>query len=160
MVNIVKDNDTHKQKLKESLSPRIRDLLFNLRNWPSHTTVKIVSTSWYPITAAQWQEYLYHVSLELGLGFRKSEILAVDDPGPGLSADKGAKIREDNRGTKEFLDNALFADDSTGNIKSAIMVCNTLYISKRKGLDNHDMNYIIQATNWTRKASTTWTEQF
>jgi len=41
----------------------------------------------------------------------------------------------------------MFADDSTGNIKSSIMVCNTLYMAKRKGLDNHDFNYIWESTH-------------
>ena len=145
---IASGNDTHLQNLLASLSSNVREFLSSLRNRGPEppVTVKIVSTSWYPITAAQWQEYLFYVSGILELGFTKDEILAVDDPGPGLSADKGAKIREDNDGTNEFLNNAMFADDSTGNIKSSIMVCNTLYMAKRKGLDNYDFDYIKAAT--------------
>ena len=144
MVNVVDGNDTHTANLEASLSENVIDFLKVLRN--ESITVKVVSTSWYPITAAQWQTYLHYVSQLLGLGFEFEEILAVDDPGPGKSADKGAKIREDNNGTKEFLSNAMFADDSTGNIKSALMVCNTLYMVNRKGLDENDMEYINEAT--------------
>jgi len=144
MVDVVDGNDTHTANLVASLSENVIEFLNALRK--EDITVKVVSTSWYPITAAQWQTYLYYVSELLDLGFEFEEILAVDDPGPGKSADKGAKIREDNNGTKEFLNNAMFADDSTGNIKSSIMVCNTLYMAKRKGLDNYDFDYIKAAT--------------
>ena len=93
MVKIIDGNDTATEILVNSLSMGIANFLKNLRS--KSISVKIVSTSWYPITADQWQEYLYYVSNLLGLGFVKEEILTVDDPGPGLSADKGAKIRED-----------------------------------------------------------------
>merc|ERR1719295_725969 len=119
MVKSIEGNDTETGILRDSLSMGIIDFLGELRN--KSITVKIVSTSWYPITADQWQEYLYHVSELLGLGFLKEEILTVDDPGPGLSADKGKKIREDNKNIDVFLDNAMFADDSYGNIKSSTM---------------------------------------
>ena len=143
MVKIIEGNDTETDILRSSLSMGIIDFLGELRN--KGITVKIVSTSWYPITADQWQEYLFHVSKLLGLGFLKEEILTVDDPGPGLSADKGKKIRDD-KNIEEFLDTAMFADDSSGNIKSSIMVCNTLYIIKRKGLSIADMKYIKTST--------------
>ena len=145
MVKIIEGNDTETGILRDSLSMGIIDFLEELRS--KSITVKIVSTSWYPITADQWQEYLYHVSELLGLGFLKEEILTVDDPGPGLSADKGKKIREDkNVEPPIFLDTAMFADDSSGNIKSSIMVCNTLYIIERKGLSETDMKYIKAST--------------
>ena len=140
MVKVIEGNDTETSILRDSLSMGIIDFLKELRS--RNITVKIVSTSWYPITADQWQEYLYYVSDLLGLGFFKEEILTVDDPGPGLSADKGAKIREDKNLEEGYLDSAMFADDSSGNIKSALMVCNTLYIIKRKGLSITDMSYI------------------
>ena len=144
MVKIIDGNDTATEILVNSLSTGIANFLKNLRS--KSISVKIVSTSWYPITADQWQEYLYYVSNLLGLGFVKEEILTLDDPGPGLSADKGAKIREDKNLEEGYLDTAIFADDSSGNIKSALMVCNTLYIIKRKGLSGRDMKYINAST--------------
>jgi len=144
MVKVIKGNDTVTGILRSSLSKGIEDFLGELRS--QGIIVKMVSTSWYPITADQWQEYLYHVSQILGLGFPKEDILTVDDPGPGLSADKGAKIRDDKQSTDGFLNTAMFADDSSGNIKSSIMVCNTLYMINRKGLSVADMEYIKAST--------------
>jgi len=92
MVGVVDGNDTHTANLEASLSENVIDFLKVLRN--ESITVKVVSTSWYPITAAQWQTYLYYVSELLDLGFEFEEILAVDDPGPGKSADKGAKFEK------------------------------------------------------------------
>ena len=149
MVKIIDGNDTATEILVNSLSTGIANFLKNLRS--NSISVKIVSTSWYPITADQWQEYLYYVSNLLGLGFVKEEILTVDDPGPGLSADKGAKIREDKNLEEGYLNTAMFADDSSGNIKSALMVCNTLYIIKRKGLSITDMSYIKASIKTFRK---------
>ena len=140
MVKVIKGNDTATEILRSSLSKGINIFLAKLRS--ENISVKIVSTSWYPITADQWQEYLYYVSNLLGLGFVKEEILTVDDPGPGLSADKGAKIREDKNLEEGYLNTAIFVDDSSENIKSALMVCNTLYLIKRKGLSKTDMRYI------------------
>ena len=149
MVKVIKGNDTATEILRSSLSKGINIFLAKLRS--ENISVKIVSTSWYPITADQWQEYLYYVSDLLGLGFLKQEILTVDDPGPGLSADKGTKIQEDNQLEGGFFDNAIFADDSSGNIKSALMVCNTFYIIERKGLSRKDMKYINASTKKFRK---------
>ena len=149
MVKIIKGNDTATEILLNSLSTGIANFLKKLRS--KSISVKIVSTSWYPITADQWQEYLYYVSNLLGLGFFKEEILTVDDPGPGLSADKGAKIREDKNLEEGYLDSAMFADDSSGNIKSALMVCNTLYLIERRGLSRRDMKYINASTKTFQK---------
>ena len=111
--------------------------------------VKIVSTSWFPIAEEQWQEYLFYVTNQFGLEFSKDQILAEEDPGPGLSADKGRTIREDYQEDYDpnvpaemqpFLSNAMFADDSTGNIKSALKVCNLLHMVERKGLGKSDMD--------------------
>ena len=93
MVKEVKGNDTATMILEQSMAQNIKNLLIELRD--KNITVKIVSTSWYPITESQWQEYLFYVSETLRLGFRREEILPLYDPGPGLSADKGQKIRAD-----------------------------------------------------------------
>merc|ERR1712062_620908 len=73
----------------------------------------------------------------------KDEILAVEDPGEGLSADKGQRIRNDQNITNDdFLSGAMFADDSTGNIRKAINVTNLLWMEERKGLGAGDIKYI------------------
>ena len=156
MVNEVANKTEDKMNLTASLGGNERLLemqtfLDELRN--ASIPVKIVSTSWYPITEAQWQEYLFYVSDLLNLGFFKDEILAVEDPGEGLSADKGKRIRKDQGDfddetpseMKPFYSDVMFADDSTGNIKSALKVCNLLYMVERKGLGKSDMDYIKKA---------------
>ena len=156
MVNEVANKTEDKMNLTASLGGNERLLemqtfLDELRN--ASIPVKIVSTSWYPITEAQWQEYLFYVSDLLNLGFFKDEILAVEDPGEGLSADKGRRIRKDQGDSddetpsemKPFYSDVMFADDSTGNIKSALKVCNLLYMVERKGLGKSDMDYIKKA---------------
>jgi len=118
--------------------------LGNLRE--ANASVKIVSTSWFPITEKQWQEYLYYITQQFELGFEKNEILTVLDPGVGKSADKGAKIQSD-AGIEDgnFLYQAIFADDSWGNIKSSRNICYTLYLRKREGLDLQDRDYILSS---------------
>ena len=74
----------------ESLG-RIKEFVNRLRS--AGASVKIVSTSWYPVTEVQWKQYLFNVTGLLNLGFSSDEILALADPGPGLSADKGAVIQ-------------------------------------------------------------------
>jgi len=109
--------------------------------------VFIVSTSWYPVNEEQWQAYLKYISDETGLGFPLDHIFAVEDPGPGLSADKGAVIKANMAKHGIMFDEALFADDSAGNIKSAQGVCNTLHLSKRAGLDDTDRDYITHVAS-------------
>ena len=152
MVNEISDETTNEIKKKDQaelvksmggpkrLKP-IQNFLDDLRE--ANVTVKVVSTSWYPITEAQWQEYLAYVSEVMELGFSKDEILAVEDPGENLSADKGQRIRDDqNIKEDEFVSDAMFADDSTGNIRSAINVTNLLWMEERKGLGERDIEYI------------------
>ena len=61
---------------------------------------------------------------------------------PGLSADKGKVIKQDMLEDEIEFNEALFSDDSTGNIKSAKDVCNTLLLPKRLGLDGTDCAYM------------------
>ena len=105
-------------------------------------SVKIVSTSWAPVTEEQWKEYLVNVTNSFDLGFAENETLSLEDPGPGLSADKGIVIKKDMEEDNVGFDNALFADDSQSNIQSAREVCNTLLLPKRVGLDGTDCAYI------------------
>jgi len=148
LFNVSNDNNT---ELVDSFGgdkrlAGIKSFLGNLRK--ANATVKIVSTSWFPITEKQWQEYLYYITQQFELGFEKNEVLTVLDPGPGLSANKGAKIQTD-AGVADgiYLNQAIFADDSWGNIKSARNILHTLYIRKREGLDRQDREYILSSVN-------------
>ena len=144
MVKEIKGNDTATMILEHSMAQNIKNFLTELRD--KNITVKIVSTAWYPITENQWQEYLFYISETLGLGFSREEILPLYDPGPGLSADKGQKIRVDLGVNQGRVETVMFADDSKSNIISSLDVCNSLYIIKRTGLKEHDMSFIKAST--------------
>jgi len=120
---------------------KVRSWLQRMRHL-MNGNVFIMSTSWYPVTGKQWQAYLFQVSELLDLGFKKDHILTLADPGPGLGADKGKAIRKHMRMHNAHAASTMFADDSGGNIKSAKGVCNTLYINKRQGMDDTDLQYI------------------
>ena len=164
MVNEIVDENTNEITIKDQAKlvnsmggperlKKIQNFLDDLRN--ANVTVKVVSTSWYPITEDQWQEYLAYVSDFLKLGFSKDEILAVEDPGEGLSADKGRRIRDDQNITvDDFVSDAMFADDSTGNIRSAINVTNLLWMEERKGLGEGDIKYIKYSIKMDSNAGT------
>ena len=123
--------------------PKIQNFLSDLRN--RSIAVKILSTTWFPITENQWQEYLFYVTNLLNLGFKKEDILAVEDPGPGLPANKGERIREDQN-TKAFQNQVIFADESTGSINSALNVSNLLWMKEGTGLGEEDMEFITKST--------------
>ena len=46
--------------------------------------VKIVSTSWAPITEEQWKQYLINVTSNFNFGFNENTTLSLEDPGPGM----------------------------------------------------------------------------
>ena len=119
---------------------RIRSFIKRLKS--KNANVKIVSTSWAPISAEQWQQYLMNITGTMDLGFEEDKILSLEDPGPGKSADKGNMIKRDMRNDDIEFDAGLFADDSRGNIRSAMRVCNTLLLPQRLGLDGTDCAYI------------------
>ena len=85
---------------------------------------------------------MINVTSSFNLGFDESTTLSLEDPGPGLSADKGKVIKQDMLEDEIEFNEALFSDDSTGNIKSAKDVCNTLLLPKRLGLDGTDCAYM------------------
>ena len=109
----------------------------------NNVAVKILSTSWFPITEPQWKNYLFNVTSKFGLGFQEDEILTIADPGPGKSACKGCIIQKDlNLDATQFSGETMFADDSWGNINSARNIANTLWLKKRIGLEDQDIDYI------------------
>ena len=104
--------------------------------------VKIVSTSWAPVTEKQWQTYLINVTNTFDLGFKDNNILSLEDPGPGIRADYGEAIRIDMEYNDLGFNEALLAGDGINNIKSAKGVCNTILLPKNVGLDENDCEYI------------------
>ena len=126
-------------------APRLRDLrqtLAKLRE--DGADVYMLSTSWYPVTAAQWAAYLLKADSAISkLGFDKDHVIALPVAVPGQGADKGAAI------VKKLLELGLgnnqcvFADDSKGNIQSAAGKCSTIWISQRHGLEASDLFYLL-----------------
>ena len=145
MVKEIKDSEFLTFLLHRTMVPGIKFFLNNLRS--KNVTVKIVSTSWYPITEHQWQEYLFYVSETLGLGFLKEEILTLNDPGPIYDTNKGKKIREDMDVNEGRVETAMFVDDSLYNIMHALDVCNSFYITGHKtGIKTSDKKFIKAST--------------
>ena len=107
-----------------------------------NANIKLVSTSWAPVTEKQWQEYLINVTNTFDLGFKNNDVLSLEDPGPGIRADYGEAIRRDMEYFDLGFNEALFAGDGIDNIKSAKGVCNTLLLPKNVGLDQTDCAYI------------------
>ena len=94
--------------------------------------------------------------------FPRDHILGLDDPGPGIQADKGSKLKEKLDELDMGIEKAecIFADDKLGNLNWANCngydadgdscddyggtrnYCDTLLIQEREGMDGTDMNYI------------------
>lgn len=119
---------------------RVQDMLETLRS--TDKEVFILSTSWEPVPGIEWAKYILKFSEMAELGFDMDHILSLDDPGVGISADKGAVAAETLESLGLEPDDALFADDSAGNIKSMTGKADTLYLPVRAGYDFTDMDYI------------------
>ena len=74
-------NLTHSFGGQERLK-RIKKFIERLRSKGGN--VKIVSTSWGPVTDKQWKKYLINVTSSFNLGFDESTTLSLEDPGPGM----------------------------------------------------------------------------
>ena len=109
--------------------------------------VRVLSTSWYPVGAAAWASYLERVAVLAELPFEPASeegeaIIALVDPGPGLSANKGAAIAERLDAWGLARRQALFVDDSAGNIESAGPYCDTVWLPQRQGIPESVLDYI------------------
>lgn len=128
----------------------------------------LISTSWDQVGAEAWANYLQTVSWRVGLGFVAADgsagngsdadfhrlqqrqqqegsatIIALADPGPGMSADKGAAIGASLDDWNISGSTALLIDDSDGNIHSAAKVCDTLWLPERAGMSIDAVNYVM-----------------
>lgn len=94
--------------------------------------------------------------------FPDSQILGLDDPGPGIQADKGSELSAalDALDFDVSMDQCIFLDDKLGNLNWANcegtdadgdscsdyggtrQICDTLLIQEREGMDGTDMNYV------------------
>jgi len=106
--------------------------------------VYILSTSWYPVTADQWKNYVLMTMEVANLGFDADHIISLPVAVPGQGADKGKAIQAKLAELKMTKEQCLFTDDSSGNIKSAQGICNTLWLTQRRGLEEADLFYMMQ----------------
>eukprot|EP01084_Bolivina_argentea_P314990 545630_1 len=109
----------------------------------------ILSTSWAPVPAEGWKNFIFRNFELAGLDtiFPKEKILTLDDPGVGIPADKGsvAEAKLVELGVTE-ASACIFSDDSSGNVASAAGKCDTNYLTARKGMDETDLNYVEART--------------
>ena len=98
--------------------------------------VVMLSASWDPTPANVWSAYLLQVLTDLKLGFDEEHINAVDDPGPGISADKGNKFVDIAKNIHAEVKRGVHCDDGW---KYPVQVMshggNGLHIGPLQGVD-------------------------
>jgi len=107
--------------------------------------IRVLSTSWYSINAASWTYFLSKVFLAAGLDhyLNMSTILALDDPGAGLAADKGSRLQtfmNDNNWTN--IHQGILSDDSPSNIAKTNGKGDWLQVTPRAGLAVDALEYL------------------
>eukprot|EP01084_Bolivina_argentea_P272481 463948_1 len=100
-------NDSRIARLKESYA-RAADDDSTIDN------IYILSTSWKPVPAAEWASFIHEVFRLGGITeFVEANILTLEDPGEGYTADKGAVLQAKLDELKITDQNAcIFSDDS------------------------------------------------
>jgi len=116
----------------------IKTLLNNKKN------VYICSTSWYPITALQWQTYIKYTMDYLKIPFKMNEILTIPAIPVSKKSQKGITIYNILKKNNVSYNEAIFYDDSLSNIQSAIGICITRWLNIRKGMKNIDISDVIR----------------
>ena len=128
---------------------RLRAFFAALASSDDVLQVRLLSTSWHPVGAEAWGAYLAEVTTAAGLRWSPATgevdggwIMALADPGPGLSADKGNAIAQRLATWGLAGGQALLVDDSEGNIVSAAGHCDTVWLPQRQGMSNLVLDYI------------------
>jgi len=106
--------------------------------------IKILSTSWYDLSAGAWQ-YAIHKMLDvanLSSYIPLKNILTLADPGDGIAADKGT-VMQTYLATRGWgPHNGLFCDDSPSNIKSANGKIDWMQIFPRTGMAQNQLVWV------------------
>lgn len=84
--------------------------------------VGFLSASWSPVPGAAWKLYLEHLVKEIGLTVAAENILGIDDPGPGLSAQKGEAFAAFATARGVPMENAIHVDNGDKYAKQAAEV--------------------------------------
>lgn len=126
---------------------RIQDFLRTIRR--ADTKVYILSTSWEPIPGENWSDYIMMLNRKAKLGFKRNEIIGLDDPGVGISACKGCAIHDKLLELGLKPTEALFMDDSSGNIESNKKEAgaDSIYLQERDGYGRMAMEYTEARTS-------------
>jgi len=113
--------------------------------------LKVVSTSWYAIPAASWAYFISKVFdiANLTQYIPLENILALDDPGAGISADKGALMASYLANKSWSAHDGLFVDDTANNILLANGKVDWLFIFPRTGLAVNQLQYIDDRASQT-----------
>mmetsp|Transcript_51854 Transcript_51854/g.46544 ORF Transcript_51854/g.46544 Transcript_51854/m.46544 type:complete len:281 (+) Transcript_51854:40-882(+) len=152
-------NETRLAQLKNHL-----DTLLSSSNALNGGLFYILSTSWEAVPALEWEKMIWEIIqiVELEDYFPRDNILGLDDPGPGIQADKGTKLQTKlaSLDIDITMSQCIFADDKLGNLNWANCegtdadgnscedyggdraICDTLLIQEREGMDGTDMGYI------------------
>lgn len=124
---------------------RLREFVAALTGQNVH--VQVLSTSWFPVDDVAWRSYISTVVVLATLPFESDDIIGVTDPGPGTAADKGTEIAERLASWGLESHEALFVDDSSGNIDSVstrhgYRICDTVWLPQRQGMSEAVLEYI------------------
>jgi hypothetical protein len=97
---------------------------------------KVLSTSWSRINSTQWAYFLAKVFENSGLStyLNLTNIIALADPGNGISGDKGGAAQQVLNSKSWALNQGLLADDSAGNIVTAQGKVGWLQVFPKTGL--------------------------
>jgi len=109
-----------------------------------NVAIKVLSTSWSRINSTQWAYFLTKVFENCGLNgyLNATNIIALNDPGSGISGDKGGTAQAVLVANGWAMDQGLLADDSIGNINTAIGKVGWLQVIPRDGLAVDALAYI------------------
>lgn len=114
--------------------------------------IRILSTAWVSVNASMWTYFLDRVCFAGGLGqyLNSSTILALDDPGQGISADKGSRLKSFMT-SNGFTDvhQALLIDDSSGNIISTTGKGDWVQVIPKAGVAADALSWVEQRASQT-----------
>ena len=125
--------------------PRINKLRNMIQTLLSNKKkVYICSTSWYPITALQWQTYIKYIMDYIRIPIKRERVLTLPVIPGSKESQKGKTIHNVLMQNNVSYNEAIFYDDSLPNIQSAIGICITRWLSLQKGMKNIDISDVVR----------------
>ena len=125
--------------------PRINKLRNMIQTLLSNKKkVYICSTSWYPITALQWQNNIKYIMDYIRIPIKRERVLTLPVIPGSKESQKGKTIHNVLMQNNVSYNEAIFYDDSLPNIQSAIGICITRWLSLQKGMKNIDISDVVR----------------